>query len=512
MTKQAGQALMLLILVVSIVLIITMALVGGATLYFQSATYALNAEKATALAEAGVDKAIVSLNKNPSYTGEIETVLGDGSYAISITTKDAATKIIESTGYIPDKLDPKVKRTIKIVASKGIGLAFNYGVQVGEGGLEMKQNSRVNGSVYSNGNIKIDNNAQITGDAWVAGGVVGIPDQQNECIGVNCSDFIFGKTVNGENHLDVAQSFQISSNSVVSKVALKLKKTGNPPDITVRILKDKNGSPDKSEVRATGTLYAGLVTTSYGFVEVTFVSSPNLKSDEKYWLMVDTSEDSSNYWSWSNDLAQSYTRGAPKWSPSWNTSSPSWNSISGDLDFKVYDQPIEEVKITEGPFDLITSFQVLEHIEEPQHFLEAIYRNLKPDGYLYLELPNLNDVLVSTYQVKGYIDFFYHEPHVSYFSEQTLKKLLHKVGFDGEVKTVQRYNILNHINWMLTGKPMDNFTLGNKTPELVTKDTVDKKIKKELNDFIQRTDKEYKELINKFKLGESLSFLGKKSK
>ena len=186
--------------------------------------------------------------------------------------------------------------------------------------------------------------------------------------------------------------------------------------------------------------------------------------------------------------------------------------IRTNLDVKVYDQPIEEVKITEGPFDLITSFQVLEHIEEPQHFLEAIYRNLKPDGYLYLELPNLNDVLVSTYQVKGYIDFFYHEPHVSYFSEQTLKKLLHKVGFDGEVKTVQRYNILNHINWMLTGKPMDNFTLGNKTPELVTKDTVDKKIKKELNDFIQRTDKEYKELINKFKLGESLSFLGKKSK
>lgn len=186
--------------------------------------------------------------------------------------------------------------------------------------------------------------------------------------------------------------------------------------------------------------------------------------------------------------------------------------IRNNLDFKVYDQPIGEVDIKEGPFDLITSFQVLEHIDDPQSFLEAIVKNLKPDGYLYLELPNLDDVLVGTYKTKGYIDFFYHEPHVSYYSAQTLKKLLNKMNLDGEIKTVQRYNILNHINWVLTGKPMDNFTLGNKTPELVGADDVDEKIKDELNSFIQKTDKKYKNIINKHKLGESLTFLGKKIK
>lgn len=336
MIKEKGQVLLLLILVVSIVLFITLALVGGATLYFQNATYSVNSEKATALAEAGIDKAVVSLNSNPNYTGETEEMFGDGSYSITLTTKDAATKIIEATGYIPNKLTPKVKRTVKIEASKGLGLAFNYGVQVGEGGLEMKQNSRVNGSVYANGNIEMDNNAVITGDGWVAGGVMGVPDQQNECADVNCSDFIFGKAIDGETHLDVAQSFQISSDSKVSKVALKLKKVGSPPDITVRILKDKNGSPDKGEVKATGTLYAGLVTTSYGFADVTFSSSPNLKSDQIYWLMADTANDSSNYWVWSSDLAQSYTRGVAKWSPNWNTGNPLWNGILADLDFKVF--------------------------------------------------------------------------------------------------------------------------------------------------------------------------------
>ncbi len=334
--RQAGQALMLLVLVVSVILAITLALVGGATLYFQNATYTVNAEKATFLAEAGIDKAIVALNKNPVYAGEPETILGDGSYSIVLTTKNAATKIIESTGYISQKSNPKVKRTIKIEASKGIGLAFNYGVQVGEGGLEMKQNSRVNGSTYSNGNIKMDNNARITGDAWVAGGVLGTPDQQNECIGVNCSDFVFGKSVSGQDRLDVAESFRVSSDIKVNKVALKLKKFNAPSDVTVRILEDKNGSPDKGEVKATGTLYAGLVTGAYSFVEVTFTSSPNLKSDKIYWLMVDTLSDSSNYWSWSLDLAQGYTQGVAKWSPNWNTSNPIWNVISGDLDFKIY--------------------------------------------------------------------------------------------------------------------------------------------------------------------------------
>ncbi len=337
MTKQAGQILIIVIAALGVVLFSVLFIITGAQIYFGNAEYAYEAEKAVFLAEAGVDKAVASLNKTGgSYNGETETFLGDGSYSVTITTKDAATKVITSAGYIPNKTEVKVKRTVRIESSRGLGISFNYGVQVGEGGLDMKQNSRVNGSVYSNGNIIMDNNSIVTGNAWVAGGVLGVPDQQNECIGVNCSDFVFGKSVSGQDRLDVAESFRVSSNNRVNKVALKLKKFNTPSDVTVRILEDKNGQPDKGEVKATGTLYAGLVTGAYGFAEVTFTSSPNLKSDKVYWLMVDTSSDSSNYWSWSLDLAQGYTQGVAKWSPNWNTSNPSWNVISGDLDFKIY--------------------------------------------------------------------------------------------------------------------------------------------------------------------------------
>ncbi|OGY46925.1 MAG: hypothetical protein A3J62_02035 [Candidatus Buchananbacteria bacterium RIFCSPHIGHO2_02_FULL_38_8] len=180
------------------------------------------------------------------------------------------------------------------------------------------------------------------------------------------------------------------------------------------------------------------------------------------------------------------------------------------LDFKVYDQPIEAVEIVEGPFDVITSFQVLEHIKDPLKFLQAAAKNLKPGGYLYIEVPNLNDALLSVYKIKGYEDFYYREPHLSYFDERSFKKLLDQAGFEGEIKTVQRYNIFNHLNWLLTGQPQGEFSQGNNDPVLVQSHEVNEEVKDDLNKFIKSVNENYKELLNKHKLGENLSFLGKR--
>ncbi len=185
--------------------------------------------------------------------------------------------------------------------------------------------------------------------------------------------------------------------------------------------------------------------------------------------------------------------------------------IRKNLDFKVYSEPIEKAEIKEGPFDLITSLQVIEHTEDPLAFLENVARNLKPEGYLYLELPNVSNALLETYQVLGYADFFYVEPHLWYFSRKTLKLLLDRAGFKGEIKTVQRYNFLNHLHWIFTGKPQDNFVIGNSTPALIRADNVNKNIRKDLNDFIKKVDKEYREILIKHGIGESLTFLGRKS-
>ena len=338
--NQKGQILFVVIIALGVVLFTVLSVVAGAQIYYSNSNYTIQAEGATALAEAGADKALAALNKTAgSYNGEAETTLGDGSYSVTITSKNAGTKIIESTGYLPNKANPKVKRIIKAEATTGVGVAFVYGIQIGEGGLSMKGGNPITGSVYSNGDIIVtgggaENN--VTGDVWVAAAPAAISDQETDCSGSNCTDYLFGKSISGENRLDVAQSFKPSITKKLNRISLKIKKFVNPPDATVRIMGDSSGKPDKNNVLATGTLYSSLVTTSYGWVDVTFNSTPTLNTDTLYWLMIATTSNSSNYWSWQNDLAQSYNRGSPLWSSDWSAKTPSWTAFNGDLSFKLY--------------------------------------------------------------------------------------------------------------------------------------------------------------------------------
>ncbi len=340
MKRQSGQIFIFVIIVVAIILFTTLLLVGGSRLYFDNANYSVNAERANNLAEAGIDKALNSLNKTGgTYNGESETFLENGSYSISITNKDASTKIIKSTGYVPSKTKAKAKRSVQLQVSKGVGISFVYGLLIGNGGITMGNGSQINGSIYSNGNIFGGNNDIITGDAYVAGGTQATADQQNDCLGANCdpNGFVFGKTVSGNNQLDVTQSFKPASTAVLNKVSLKLKKVGSPPNPTVRIMSDNAGLPNPNNVLASGTLSANLVTSQYNLVDVSLSSNPTLTANTTYWIMIAAqSLDSSNYWYWSNDLASGYNGGVSKWSPDWQAKNPVWNSVSGDLGFQTW--------------------------------------------------------------------------------------------------------------------------------------------------------------------------------
>jgi hypothetical protein len=334
---QTGQTVLLTLIVLAGVILTVTLLLSGSLNYFIDSSHTVDSSVALNLAEAGIDKAVASLNAaGNSYTGETDTPLGNGTFSTTITPKDPSTNIIQSTGYTPNRTKPKAKKTITIQISKGAGISFVYGLLTGNGGITMGNGSGINGSIYSNGNIIGGNNETITGDAYVAGGTQPNADQQTDCSSPNCSDYIFGKNVSGNNQLDIAQSFTPLQNAVINKVSLKLKKTGTPPNVTVRILADNGGKPDKGNVLTSGTLYANLVTTQYGFIDVSFSSSPSLSVNTKYWIMVDTSSDNSNYWSWSMDTLQGYTRGSPMWVNDWSTGNPQWAAINGDLGFKTW--------------------------------------------------------------------------------------------------------------------------------------------------------------------------------
>jgi len=123
LNNQSGQALIIVFIALGVVLFTVLSVVAGAQVYFLNANHSVDSEKATALAEAGIDKAITALNKTGGgYSGETETVLDDGSYSVTITTKDAATKEIQSTGYIhPIKPKLKLKEQSKLPLPGGLG-------------------------------------------------------------------------------------------------------------------------------------------------------------------------------------------------------------------------------------------------------------------------------------------------------------------------------------------------------------------------------------------------------
>lgn len=77
-------------------------------------------------------------------------------------------------------------------------------------------------------------------------------------------------------------------------------------------------------------------------------------------------------------------------------------------------------------FDLICSFHVLEHVEQPREFIRYIKRHLKADGHLCLAVPNLltlsPDLIELFFMVRGL--------HLHSFSPAVLTGLLVSEGFE----------------------------------------------------------------------------------
>ncbi|WP_033472070.1 class I SAM-dependent methyltransferase [Bordetella bronchiseptica] len=82
----------------------------------------------------------------------------------------------------------------------------------------------------------------------------------------------------------------------------------------------------------------------------------------------------------------------------------------------------------EGKFDLIVAYAVLEHIGEPQGFLEKIADSLTPDGVAYIAVPDC-----APYIENGDISCLLHE-HWSYFDASSLQRLLEVSGFAAAVQ------------------------------------------------------------------------------
>ncbi len=167
---QSGQILLLVLVFMVIVTSVVVSLVGYAALQIKSHRQAVAREQGINIAEAGAELAIWKLNNQGGYSGEINVPYANGVYDVVITNLNAVSKLIKVDSYVPDKTNPTGHRSVQVTAVVGgTNVGFNYGIQVGNGGLEMTNSSKVIGNVYANSNISGENSAMITGTAIVAG-------------------------------------------------------------------------------------------------------------------------------------------------------------------------------------------------------------------------------------------------------------------------------------------------------------------------------------------------------
>lgn len=80
-----------------------------------------------------------------------------------------------------------------------------------------------------------------------------------------------------------------------------------------------------------------------------------------------------------------------------------------------------------GSFDIITSFEVLEHINNPIEEVSNFNSILRKGGLVYLTTPNFNSIL--RYRLKAEYNVICYPEHLSYYTPKTIKRLFTDNGF-----------------------------------------------------------------------------------
>lgn len=102
--------------------------------------------------------------------------------------------------------------------------------------------------------------------------------------------------------------------------------------------------------------------------------------------------------------------------------------------FTVVPAPLSDGSFPEGHFDVVTSFEVVEHLRDPREEARVLARLLRPGGLFYCTTPNFDAatrrLLGSSWQIIEYPE------HLIYFTVDTLKSWLGRAGFiDAQVTT-----------------------------------------------------------------------------
>lgn len=276
--------------------------------------------------ESGIEDAVLRILKNYTYTSINNFSLGSASIDQNINTSGNITIIDSKSTYSSGVR--KLRTSLKITTTN---VSFYYGVQVGEGGMQMGNNSQINGNIYSDGSIEGGTSSVITGDAIVATGMA--LDANNINHDDHDTERVFGKK--NDSVIDIAMKFIPAASGNLSQVEFYLKSTASSPgDGTIYLTEDNGSGSPKTTWLASTQLIASRVGTSYDWIKYSFSSPYSVTTGNTYWIVIDVNESNSTskYFSIGQD---SDNTDISKYSSNW-TSQPWITDSAGKYAFKAW--------------------------------------------------------------------------------------------------------------------------------------------------------------------------------
>ncbi|WP_172603937.1 class I SAM-dependent methyltransferase [Fluviispira sanaruensis] len=174
---------------------------------------------------------------------------------------------------------------------------------------------------------------------------------------------------------------------------------------------------------------------------------------------------------------------------------------------RIFNSTFEEFEPNDVIYDLIVSFEVLEHVINLSDFVIKLSKCLERGGFINIEVPNHNDALLKYYKNCAYEKFYYHKAHIHYFTPKSLNNLFALHGFEGSISSFQIYPFFNQVFWIYNNKPQASATEALSYPKI---SVINCHEELEINKFFDDTQAKYLELMNQYLIGDSLVYSGRK--
>ena len=82
----------------------------------------------------------------------------------------------------------------------------------------------------------------------------------------------------------------------------------------------------------------------------------------------------------------------------------------------------------EHRYDVITGYDILEHVLDPLDFMRNVHRLLEPDGVVLISVPNTRSIFARLMGKNWW--FYIPEEHLTYFHPKSIDRFFQRAGFD----------------------------------------------------------------------------------